>query len=151
MEQSYPRASIWSRRTVTSSSPSFQRQFTTPADCFVSLMGRLTVFVSGTNMALVQGGALLGSSRKHPQPHRAALQGRCSRDSVNIPLLRIASKILNLGELDMSSPPPGIAGRARQAAEEQKIDRAIIRPEYRCEGGGKKWLTKLQKFSRGQS
>ncbi len=37
----------------------------------------------------------------------------------------------------MSSPLPDIAGTARQAAKEPEIITAIIRPEYRCEGGGK--------------
>ena len=38
-----------------------ERQFTTPRDGFVSLMGRLTASVSDTTMALVEDGALLGS------------------------------------------------------------------------------------------
>ena len=38
-----------------------ERPFTTPPDGFVSLMGRLTAFVSNTTMALVEDGALLGS------------------------------------------------------------------------------------------
>ena len=38
-----------------------ERQFTTTPDGFVSLLGRLTAFVSDTTMALVEDGALLGS------------------------------------------------------------------------------------------
>ena len=38
-----------------------QHQFRPPPDGFVSLMGRLTAFVSNTTMALVEDGASLGS------------------------------------------------------------------------------------------
>ncbi len=38
-----------------------ERQFTTPPDGFVSLIGWLTAFVSDTRMALVEDGEMLGS------------------------------------------------------------------------------------------
>jgi hypothetical protein len=41
--------------------PPIEHQFTPPPDGFVSLMGRLTAFVSNTTMALVEDGALPGS------------------------------------------------------------------------------------------
>jgi hypothetical protein len=48
---------------VGSARPHTERQFTTPRDGFVNLIGWLTAFVSDTTMALVEDGALLGTSQ----------------------------------------------------------------------------------------
>ena len=46
---------------VGSARPHIERQFTTPRDGFVNLIGWLTAFVSDTTKALVEYGTLLGS------------------------------------------------------------------------------------------
>ena len=46
---------------VKATSAAIEHKFTPPPDGFVSLMGRLTAFVSETTMALVENGEVLGS------------------------------------------------------------------------------------------
>ena len=49
------------QNVVKATSTFIKHQFTTPSDGFVTLMNRLTAFVSNTTMALVEDGEVLGS------------------------------------------------------------------------------------------